>query len=555
MVKIVAGGTDDDTVSSAARRGGACRRGPLRIATAIVAACAVVAAPAAIAATVISFKVPAPTVQLPAEVDWQAEYQGQTLCTPTAKPGTLRLGKLLDDTYGKFTQYIARSCATPGTSEHEEGRALDWMVNSKIAKQRKKAFQFLNWAIAPGPNGEPGAMARRLGIMYLIYENKIWGVYSPQAGWREYQNCSSSGKSSSSYDTVCHRDHIHISQTWDGAYGTTSFWTGVAETRGPCSSSTASRTNGTSDKPTTLLNTHSGIGLASSRCRLAAGTSYTSRTYKVKVPVPTVAAGYTPVQRIKITKMNLNAPSSVWVSSAASKSVPRGAKLPISMDIPLNSKGLITFSVGAGYSRFKVRGLGTGAPLPPPSPSVALSPPSGQVHVGDALSLVGSVANIASGTSLTIKRKLVGGAFADLTTQSAKTGAYSIASTAPATPGTYVYRAVINKNGQKLDRSAKRRVEVLPSAVVVTSAKSPVAAGKQTRVRGTVAGAPTGSRIVLRRKLDGYKWRKAGEMPAANGSFAAKALLPIPGKYKVRAIVKSGSTRVARSGKLRVRAR
>ena len=27
-------------------------------------------------------------------------------------------------------------------------------------------------------------MARRLGIMYLIYEDKMWRVYRPEDGWR-----------------------------------------------------------------------------------------------------------------------------------------------------------------------------------------------------------------------------------------------------------------------------------------------------------------------------------------------------------------------------------
>jgi peptidoglycan hydrolase-like protein with peptidoglycan-binding domain len=55
-------------------------------------------------------------------------------------------------------------------------------------------------------------MASRLGVMYVIYNRKIWSAYSP--GWRDYTGADP------------HTSHIHISMSWNGARGHTSFWTG-----------------------------------------------------------------------------------------------------------------------------------------------------------------------------------------------------------------------------------------------------------------------------------------------------------------------------------------
>ena len=70
--------------------------------------------------------------------------------------------------------------------------------------------------------------------MYLIWNNRIWGTYRAAEGWRPYSTCAAHPERA--YDTTCHRDHIHISLSWAGATGRTSFWTGsVAPVDyGPC---------------------------------------------------------------------------------------------------------------------------------------------------------------------------------------------------------------------------------------------------------------------------------------------------------------------------------
>jgi len=61
-------------------------------------------------------------------------------------------------------------------------------------------------------------MARRFGIMYIIWNKKMWRAYDPGRGWAAYTGSSP------------HTDHIHFSFSWDGAYGRTSWWTGKALT-------------------------------------------------------------------------------------------------------------------------------------------------------------------------------------------------------------------------------------------------------------------------------------------------------------------------------------
>lgn len=152
---------------------------------------------------------------LPAGVDPVSPYLPQVSCNPVDMIGPHKLRDLLLATYGVGRGGISRGC-TEGLSEHSEGRALDWMVDTKKPVELAAAADFLAWVTR-----DDGLNARRLGIMYVIYNKKIWSIYNARAGWRK-----SSG----------HTDHIHISFSWAGARGNTSFWTGAAGPidYGPC---------------------------------------------------------------------------------------------------------------------------------------------------------------------------------------------------------------------------------------------------------------------------------------------------------------------------------
>ena len=163
---------------------------------------------------------PTPQVQLPAALDRLGDYTAQISCDPTDKPGSIAYGELLKTIYPKTVYGISRSCTESGTSEHKDGRAVDFMINAADPAQKKVADDIVTWLTA-----DNGAMARRLGVMYLIWNRQIWGTWDIGGGWQPYSGSSP------------HTDHIHTSLTWDGAMKNTSWWTGVALTtwdEGPC---------------------------------------------------------------------------------------------------------------------------------------------------------------------------------------------------------------------------------------------------------------------------------------------------------------------------------
>jgi peptidoglycan hydrolase-like protein with peptidoglycan-binding domain len=160
----------------------------------------------------------------PAQVEGFSPYLPQVSCDPVVKPGTEALRTLLLDTYGGRDLGITRSCAVGSTSEHKEGRAFDWGLNVTVPAEKAIADQFLGWLLEAGPDGLAGYNARRLGVMYVIWNARIWGAYSAATGWKAYTGAEA------------HTDHIHISLSWAGAMKETSFWTGEAAPvdYGPC---------------------------------------------------------------------------------------------------------------------------------------------------------------------------------------------------------------------------------------------------------------------------------------------------------------------------------
>ena len=158
---------------------------------------------------------PTPKVTLPADIDVAPSYQGQTRCDPSAKPGPIAFAQLLNQHYGTRYYGIARVCGS-GVTEHSEGRALDWMINANDPQQKAIADAIVQWLSASDDKGNPGVMARRFGINYIIWNRQVWRAYAPERGWAAYTGVSP------------HTDHIHITFTWDGAYLRTSWWTGVA---------------------------------------------------------------------------------------------------------------------------------------------------------------------------------------------------------------------------------------------------------------------------------------------------------------------------------------
>lgn len=162
-----------------------------------------------------------PAKSLPSALDVAPPYQGQRVCDPHAKPGVTAFAQLMVSHYkvGSAAAWaIERNCNS-GVTEHSEGRAWDWMLNAANPSQKAVADSVVAWLSAPDAEGRPGAMARRFGINYIIWNKKMWRAYAPERGWAAYTGSSP------------HTDHIHFTFTWDGAYKRTSWWTGRAVTR------------------------------------------------------------------------------------------------------------------------------------------------------------------------------------------------------------------------------------------------------------------------------------------------------------------------------------
>jgi len=174
--------------------------------------------------------VPAPAAAPPAGLELAPSYVGANSCDYTVKPGVARFASLIQRTYvGTGSYGIVNTCAAEGSvSEHTEGRAWDWAVSVNNPAQVAQVNALFSWLLAPDAQGRPAAHARRLGLMYMIWDRHILGVYNLAAGWRPY-SCSGV--------TGCHQDHVHFSLTWAGARGVTSYWTGTVAPNdyGPCS--------------------------------------------------------------------------------------------------------------------------------------------------------------------------------------------------------------------------------------------------------------------------------------------------------------------------------
>ncbi|MCU1603460.1 MAG: hypothetical protein JWO22_4169 [Frankiales bacterium] len=187
----------------------------------------VVGTAAALLATVLGVPAvaapPTPT-GLSAAIEVFQPYVGQSTCDPVAKPGVKAFMNLLLDTYPDTgSDGIVRDCGTGGQSEHKEGRAFDWQVSAANASDVRHVNDVMAWLLATDEFGNKDAVFRRVGLMYMIWNKRIWKGYQADKGWQPYSGTSE------------HTDHVHFSFGWAGANKSTSYWTGhvAATSYGP----------------------------------------------------------------------------------------------------------------------------------------------------------------------------------------------------------------------------------------------------------------------------------------------------------------------------------
>ncbi|HEX6878474.1 MAG TPA: hypothetical protein VF165_22645, partial [Nocardioidaceae bacterium] len=88
----------------------------------------------------------------------------------------------------------------------------DWGVSVNSTRDRASVQALMRWLLKRDAFGNRYAMARRLGIQYMIWNRRIWGSYAAGSGWRKYTGSNP------------HTDHVHFSLSWAGARKKTSFW-------------------------------------------------------------------------------------------------------------------------------------------------------------------------------------------------------------------------------------------------------------------------------------------------------------------------------------------
>jgi hypothetical protein len=99
-------------------------------------------------------------------------------------------------------------------SDHADGRAWDWHVVASSPSDRAMVDTVFNWLLRTDDRGHRNAMARRIGITYIIWNHLYYRVGSDSARWVPYTSTSDP-----------HDTHVHFSFSVAGAAEQTSWWT------------------------------------------------------------------------------------------------------------------------------------------------------------------------------------------------------------------------------------------------------------------------------------------------------------------------------------------
>ena len=155
-----------------------------------------------------------------------SRYDRATKCAKRTKPGVVAMTEwLAANTRGVFWgSYRCEKWGKDSASLHAENRAIDWHLDAAVAADRRAADTLFRLLLAPDANGNPQALARRMGVQELIWDCGYWGAGMSE--FAPYSVCfTKRGKLRKNVDdTTAHRDHIHIGMSKPGAKALTSFW-------------------------------------------------------------------------------------------------------------------------------------------------------------------------------------------------------------------------------------------------------------------------------------------------------------------------------------------
>jgi hypothetical protein len=116
-------------------------------------------------------------------------------------------------------------------SLHAEGRAIDWHLDARVPSDRRAADRLIRRLLAADSEGNPHALARRMGVQEIIWDCRSWfgGGWGDEQRLERYSPCyGRKGRPVKIDDTTAHRDHVHLGLTRRGAKRLTSFWTRTA---------------------------------------------------------------------------------------------------------------------------------------------------------------------------------------------------------------------------------------------------------------------------------------------------------------------------------------
>ena len=153
-------------------------------------------------------------------------YDHAKKCRKHPMRGTVALQRWLESNAAGVSWGIVR-CSKLDRSNfslHAEGRALDWHLDARNRGERRAANRLIKLLLAPDRQGNPHALARRMGIQEIIFNCRSW--WSGSEGMGLYSVCEGkNGKVKKKVNyTLAHKDHIHFGLNWRGARKRTTFW-------------------------------------------------------------------------------------------------------------------------------------------------------------------------------------------------------------------------------------------------------------------------------------------------------------------------------------------
>jgi hypothetical protein len=152
-------------------------------------------------------------------------YDYAERCRSKLPSGVRAMQRWLEDNVRGETWSILR-CEPlgDGLSVHSEGRAIDWALDARVPRERRAAKRLIRTLLRKDANGNPHALALRMGVQGLIYNCKQW--YGSAKKLEPYSYCfNRNGQRRRHLDrTAAHVDHVHLELNWPGAREQTSFW-------------------------------------------------------------------------------------------------------------------------------------------------------------------------------------------------------------------------------------------------------------------------------------------------------------------------------------------